>query len=188
MFNVGDYVKILDTNIYGFIFNIIKDKCIIKSNNKTITTKLSDIEKAKKPIKNRYLKPKTQDNIFTITLNENNTFEPEIMLRHQHVSEAILNLENFIDQAILNKETYIKIIHGKSGGIIRKIVHEYLDKCQYIESYRLGYIHEGSYRCYYCKIKIIANLKNRFAIILLQFILINFCNFKNYLAIIYFKC
>ena len=86
--------------------------------------------------------PKTS---ISFTLNKSSNFDTELMLRHQTKDEALDNLDKFIYQALVNKVSIIKIVHGKHGGILRNAVHEYLKESKYVSSFRLGYPHEGSY-------------------------------------------
>ena len=37
----------------------------------------------------------------------------------------------------------MRIIHGLGSGALRKAIHEYLKKCRFVESYRLGNEYEG---------------------------------------------
>lgn len=147
MFKVGDYVKIKNTSLEGIIASIHKDRCKIRINNKIMNTTINNIEFSNHTPSN------IQSTKISIMKNSSEGFVPEIMLRHQHLDEAIENLDRFLYKAVLNKVTYVKIIHGKSGGTIRKGVIEYLKNSDIIDSFRLGYSHEGSYGVTIAKIK-----------------------------------
>ena len=67
----------------------------------------------------------------------------EIDLRGADVLEATLELDRFIDQAVLNNQNVITIIHGKGTGALRKGVHSYLKKHKAIRTFRLGTFGEG---------------------------------------------
>ena len=137
MFTIGDYVKIIDTNINGEIVNIQDEKITIVSNNKNVKTTIDKIQKLEKKIAK---KPQV-----TISVQTFSKPQDEIMIRHQTVDEAIENVEKFIDNAICNNVKIVKIIHGKKGGVLRKEVHKYLENNPNVKEHRLGGYYEGSY-------------------------------------------
>lgn len=137
MFTIGDYVKIIDTNINGEIVNIQDEKITIVSNNKNVKTTIAKIQKLEKKIAK---KPQV-----TISVQTFSKPQDEIMIRHQTVDEAIENVEKFIDNAICNNVKIVKIIHGKKGGVLRKEVHKYLENNPNVKEHRLGGYYEGSY-------------------------------------------
>ena len=105
MFTIGDYVKIIDTNINGEIVNIQDEKITIVSNNKNVKTTIDKIQKLEKKI--------TKKPQVTVSVQTFSKPQDEIMIRHQTVDEAIENVEKFIDNAICNNVKIVKIIHGK---------------------------------------------------------------------------
>lgn len=67
----------------------------------------------------------------------------EVDLRGMTAIEAIMELENAIDSALLSNMNQITVIHGKGTGVLRSEVHKYLKTCKAIKSYRLGVYGEG---------------------------------------------
>lgn len=67
----------------------------------------------------------------------------EVDLRGMTALEAIMELENAIDSAVLSNINQITIIHGKGTGVLRAEVHKFLKTCKAIKSYRLGVYGEG---------------------------------------------
>ena len=57
--------------------------------------------------------------------------------------EATIELDKFIDSAILSKVSQITIIHGKGTGVLRKEISSHLKKHPSIKSFRLGTFGEG---------------------------------------------
>lgn len=141
MFNIGDKVRIKDCFNYGIIKNIKNnDVFYIDINGKNVVVKKNMIEKINKNIIENTCNIKKNNTNY----NFENSFVPEIMIRHQTLDIAMYNVENFINDAILNNVKNIKIIHGRSGGILRNAVHEYLKHNKNVESYRLGGYTEGN--------------------------------------------
>lgn len=87
-------------------------------------------------------RPKTR-NVSGITSRKDRVTSGEIDLRGQASDEAILELDNYIDNAILSGLETIRIIHGKGTGVLRKNVQGHLRHHKNIESFRLGTFGEG---------------------------------------------
>ncbi|MFU0832989.1 MAG: Endonuclease MutS2 [Oscillospiraceae bacterium] len=78
-----------------------------------------------------------------VTSRANAKITTEVDLRGQTSDEAILNLDRFLDSALLNGVDQLTVIHGKGTGVLRAAVHQYLKKHPRVKSYRLGTFGEG---------------------------------------------
>jgi DNA mismatch repair protein MutS2 len=67
----------------------------------------------------------------------------ELDIRGQTAMEATMELDSFIDGALLSGISQLTIIHGKGTGALRKQVHEYLRRNAAVKSFRLGSFGEG---------------------------------------------
>ena len=67
----------------------------------------------------------------------------EVDLRGMTAVEAIMELENAIDSAMLMNIGRLTIIHGKGTGVLRTEVQKYLKNCKYVRTFRLGVYGEG---------------------------------------------
>ncbi len=74
---------------------------------------------------------------------KNRNISTEVDLRGLNSQEAILTLDKFIDEAVLNNLGIIRIIHGKGSGILKKAVTKHLNFHPNILSKRLGVYGEG---------------------------------------------
>lgn len=138
---VGDNVLIFDIDKKGVITDISKDgksvtvlAGIIKTKVPIDNVKLIDSEDKKTPIK-RVIK--STDN------KMNSVIKRELDLRGQTALEAIMEIDKFIDNALLMGVNQLTIIHGKGTGKLRHEIHNHLKKNKYIKSYRLGTFGEG---------------------------------------------
>ena len=82
-------------------------------------------------------------NVSGIKSRANREVSGEVDLRGMASDEAILELDKYIDNAILSGILSICIIHGKGTGVLRKNVQEHLKRHRNIKSYRLGTFGEG---------------------------------------------
>ena len=67
----------------------------------------------------------------------------EVDLRGMASDEALMELDKYIDNAILSHLDSIRIIHGKGTGVLRKAVQSYLRSHKSIKTFRLGVFGEG---------------------------------------------
>lgn len=138
---VGDNVLIFDIDKKGVITDISKDgksvtvlAGIIKTKVPIDNVKLIDSEDKKTPIKR----------VIKSTSNKmNSAVKRELDLRGQTALEAIMEIDKFIDNALLMGVNQLTIIHGKGTGKLRREIHNHLKKNKYIKSYRLGTFSEG---------------------------------------------
>ncbi|MDD3304313.1 MAG: Smr/MutS family protein [Clostridia bacterium] len=142
MFKNGDLIEIIDTNLIGKIIRKNK-KDILYTVEILPNHNILVISKDKIRLSSRVL-PTREPIAIQYTLS-NDTFNNEIMLRHQTVEIALDNLDKFVSDAISHKEKRIRIIHGRHGGILRRAVHTYLKESPYVQKYELADYFEGSY-------------------------------------------
>jgi DNA mismatch repair protein MutS2 len=67
----------------------------------------------------------------------------EIDLRGKLVEEALVDIEKYLDDAILAGFKQVHLIHGKGTGALRKGIHTFLAKHRRVASYRNGEYNEG---------------------------------------------
>ncbi len=67
----------------------------------------------------------------------------EVDLRGQTVTEAIMELDSFIDDAVLANIGVLSVIHGKGTGALRSAVQQHLKGHPSVKAYRLGRYGEG---------------------------------------------
>ena len=67
----------------------------------------------------------------------------ELDIRGMASDEAILELDGYIDNAVLSGLETVRIIHGKGTGVLRKAVHAHLRGHKCIQSFRVGTFGEG---------------------------------------------
>lgn len=67
----------------------------------------------------------------------------ELDIRGMASDEAIMELDSYIDNAIVSGLETIRIIHGKGTGVLRQSIQAHLRTHKAIKSYRLGTFGEG---------------------------------------------
>jgi len=71
------------------------------------------------------------------------TISPEIDLRGKMVDEASLELDKYLDAAMLAGLQQVHIIHGKGTGALGRGLHEYLKTHCAVAGFRYGGAGEG---------------------------------------------
>ena len=67
----------------------------------------------------------------------------EVHLRQLTVDEAILKLEQYLNDAFMAGLSQVSIVHGKGTGTLRQVVQGRLANHPLVKSYRLGEYGEG---------------------------------------------
>lgn len=139
---VGDKVEIIDLGTKGQVIGEADKKgryqiqsgymkvWIEEGNLRLLENNLSQKSQIGKAT--RTVKPKPERQVKT-----------EIDLRGYTVEEALMDLDMFIDNAVMTNVNVISIIHGKGTGALRTAVQMHLKKHKNIKSYRLGVYGEG---------------------------------------------
>ena len=89
-------------------------------------------------------KTKSKNGMSKIKIEKSYSVSPEINLIGMTTDEAIFLLDKYIDDAYIAHIPYVRIIHGRGTGALKKAVQEYCRKSKIIKKYRLGDFGEGS--------------------------------------------
>lgn len=138
VFKIGDVVKVLSVNREGEVIDINKKGVLtISMGGLKLNAKTTEVQFMHKKIKER----KESSNIRSLRKATTQSFELNIIgLRYE---EAMIQVDKFIDNALVNNYSMVRIIHGMGSGVLRKGVRKLLDKNKYVKSYRDGGANEG---------------------------------------------
>lgn len=67
----------------------------------------------------------------------------ECDVRGLSLDEALMEVDNYLDMAVMNGLTEVSIIHGKGTGVLRSGIQKHLKQLPHVKSYRLGIYGEG---------------------------------------------
>jgi DNA mismatch repair protein MutS2 len=134
--DIGDRVKLKGKNSTGEVISVRENKVHIDFNGIKIWAKLSDVEKLSKEKDKKEIR-------FSFKRNKENPIRPEIKLIGKTKEEAIKDLEQFMDRAVLEGFSTVRIIHGYGTGALRKAVREFLDELPYSLRYEDAPYSEG---------------------------------------------
>lgn len=143
---MGDNVLIFDIDKKGVVVELPRDSDQVLVQAGIIRTRvpLSNLrlltERQAKKMAARTGERRRSRNVTSRAQAKVNT---EIDLRGQNAEEAIMNVDAFIDGAILAGINQLTIIHGKGTGVLRTAVQQHLKQHPSVRSYRLGVYGEG---------------------------------------------
>lgn len=71
-----------------------------------------------------------------LTMEKASTARSELNIINKRAEEAQIELERFIDDAVLGGLPYVRIVHGKGEGILRQVVLNVLSRCPHVKGHR----------------------------------------------------
>lgn len=135
-FSVGDEVELVHLSQKGTIVEAIsEDEYLVQVGIMKINVKTNQMKK---------LKEKSQPESFIVTVKSSKAaVKTELDLRGKRYEDAKIEVDRYLDDAILAGYSQVSLIHGKGTGALRKGVHEWLRKHPHVKSFRLGREGEG---------------------------------------------
>ena len=133
----GDAVRMKDTLAAGEIIEV-KDKMIqVETGSLRFFVPIDRIERItrselKKSIRSN--QPVRENDMAIV--QRNLTFKPEIDIRGVRGEEAINQLRDLLDNAIIVQHRHLRILHGKGNGILRQLVRQYLSTVDLVKAFR----------------------------------------------------
>ena len=137
--NIGDKVRLKGKGTVGEVISIRENKANVNFKGLKVWVKLKDLEK----VENKVGIKRDKEVKISIKRERSKNLKPEINLIGKTRDEAINELANFLDKAILEGFTTVRVIHGYGSGVLRKAVREYLDKLPYKVEYEDAPYNEG---------------------------------------------
>jgi DNA mismatch repair protein MutS2 len=140
----GDLVRMKETLAAGEIIEVREGLIQVETGNLRIFVPANKIERITKSELKKSTRP-TQSNIqLSNELNQKRIrFSPEIDIRGVRGEEAINQVRDLIDNALMVQHRNLRILHGKGNGILRQLVREYLATVDIVKSFRDEHIEMG---------------------------------------------
>ena len=124
---VGCIVRIDGEETYGQVVEIKGKKAVVESNSIRMTiplVRLTGTAKKKIPTEKRTVS--VSRSIYDDMNEKRKSFNPTLDLRGHRAEEAISELHQFLDTALLLSEKEVRILHGKGYGILMQIIRDEL--------------------------------------------------------------
>jgi DNA mismatch repair protein MutS2 len=140
----GDAVRMIDTQAAGEIIEI-KDKMVqVETGNLRFFVPLDRIERITRADLKKSLRANEvyRENDPAI-VQRNINFKPEIDIRGVRGEEAINQVRDLIDNALIVQHRNLRILHGKGNGILRQLVRQYLATVDVVKTFRDEHVEFG---------------------------------------------
>ena len=135
--NAGDEVKVLSYGQKGEVLELVgEDEAVVQMGIFKMNLPIEDLEKTKK---------KKEKPAKMVTRQNRQTIKTELDLRGYRYEEALLELDQYLDQAVLSNYEQVYIIHGKGTGALQKGVQQHLKKHKSVNNFRGGMPSEGGF-------------------------------------------
>lgn len=143
-FKLGESVKILSMNLTGTVLSLPDARGNVTVQMGILRSKahISDLEIIEEPV-SYTAKNLKHTNKGKLKMSKSLSVRPEINLLGKTVDEAVMELDKYLDDALLSHLYTVRVVHGKGTGALRKGIHEYLRRQKHVKSYRLGEFGEG---------------------------------------------
>ncbi|WP_445665251.1 endonuclease MutS2 [Fodinibius sp. AD559] len=148
---VGDLVRLKDTNTTGELKDVNGKKAVISAGGLRVKTKYNKLIKVEDASDRKPTKQKVK-----VNFEDGSRFKmvkPQLSIRGMRGDAAMKEVQRYIDDAVAAGRSDVQIIHGKGEGILKKLVHEYLDKRKEVQGYEMAPISQGGAGCTIVKFK-----------------------------------
>ena len=126
-FKVGDSVRVDGFHHIGEIIDISKKNAAVVVNGINVKTKLNRLTYVSK---RDIIKPKSTYRVKTTSAKS-----MELNVIGKTVFEALPEVEKFIDNALLNNLSSVRIVHGMGTGKLRNEIHKRLKNLKHVDSF-----------------------------------------------------
>lgn len=133
----GDLVRFGDSSTTGELKKINGKRAVVLANGLTLKTKYSNLVKVTDVMERFAAQPQVKVNV------KRPHVKPSIEIRGMRGKEAMKKVERYLDNAIASGRSEVDIIHGKGEGILKKMVHDYLDERTEVKGYEMAPVTRG---------------------------------------------
>lgn len=137
---IGDEVEIVHLGVKGTVLSLPDSKGEVQLQAGIMKTKaaLSQLRLIKEKKKE---KPKSTVHAHTGAATRSISLSCDV--RGMNLEEALVEVERYLDEAVLSGLHEVTIVHGKGSGILRSGIHQDLRHYKHVDSWRLGIYGEG---------------------------------------------
>ena len=142
--NMGDEVYVNRFNQIGHVVELLSNnEAVVQMGRLKMKLPLTDLQRKRAEPNEKRTKSLTKTTLIKRAVPD--SVSSEIHLRGLDLEQALIEIDRFMDKAILNHLNTVYIVHGKGKGILRAGIHQYLNKNKHVKNYRLGNYGEGDY-------------------------------------------
>ncbi len=143
--NPGDWARIKGQETLVEVMEIRAREAEIRMGALKSYLKLNRLEKVtRKEARKAQLEERAPARLEGLDINRKMVdFSSNLDLRGRRGEEALTELQNFLDQALLLGQNELRIIHGKGDGILRDLIRNQLRHMPHVRQYRDEHVERG---------------------------------------------
>lgn len=135
----GDKIRIIGQQTVGDLIELNRNTAVVAFGQLITTIPREQVERlsrneARKA--DKMARPVSQSRLAADYTERRFSFKPEIDIRGQRADEAIRNIQEFIDEAIMFEAAQLRILHGKGHGILKEVIRNYLSSEPMVKSFK----------------------------------------------------
>ncbi len=139
----GSWIKLKDQETPGLVLEINGNNLVVAFGQLRSVVKRDRVS----VVSHNEVK-KTKENYTTARINreineKKLSFKPRIDVRGMRADEALQNIRDFIDEAIMVEANELHILHGKGNGILREMIRAFLKSEPAIKKFRDEHVQFG---------------------------------------------
>lgn len=115
----GDFVRLKTSGTTGTVEEVIKDSAKVVMGGLTVLVPIKELQAERRPQDLR-----REKGIHTDILTNAAKVKDKIDIRGLRVDEALTQLQEFIDNALIAGKINLEILHGKGDGTLKRIVRQ----------------------------------------------------------------
>ncbi len=140
----GDTVRLEDANTTGELVEINGNKALVMAGGLRLKTNYENLVKVESASKK---KKKQKVTVNVIGRDTSTVVKTRLEVRGMRGPEAMKEVEYYLDNALAAGLNEVEIIHGKGEGILKNLIHEYLEKRKDVQDYHLAPMEQGGAGC-----------------------------------------
>ncbi|MBN1487654.1 MAG: endonuclease MutS2 [Anaerolineae bacterium] len=134
---VGDTVRLVSLGMQGTVVEITGDEALVQAGPLRTRVDVDDLELVQR---GQPIQPKSE-RISTPATHSSPGIQLD--LRGQTTDNALQNLDRYLDSAALADLPWVRIVHGKGTGVLRREVRQFLQHHPLVASYEVAGPKEG---------------------------------------------
>ncbi len=134
---IGGLVKLIAGTEVGRLESVHKNKATVVFKNLKTTIPLEELMGIAETEA-----PQIQQPVLKVEIDKSD-FNSELDLRGKSKEEALVELENYLDKAMMRNIFQVRILHGKGTGAIRELVQQTLKKNKGIKKFEFATREQG---------------------------------------------
>jgi DNA mismatch repair protein MutS2 len=127
-------------NTIAEVISIEKNKAVVISNNVQLSVDIDKLEFTGQQIQK---KKSSTINVIRTKENETTGYFGQLDIRGKRADDALHAVSRYIDDAVIDHNKFLKILHGTGNGILREVVRDYLRSHQLVKHYKDERIEAG---------------------------------------------